>query len=166
MLVAHVHDEAHVVLDEEDPDAPLVGESPHELGELGALRFAEAGGRLVEQEDRRLRGHRPGDPDQPPPPEGQVRDPPVEVVLERRTRGCRDGRRVKGGSAGHTRPVSSRGSSRRASDAVRRFSSTVRSSKSSSDWNERDSPGTRSAVGRQPPDTAVVEARRLPTTDG
>src|SRR3954469_7870467 len=35
--VADVHDEPHVVLDQEDPDAPLVGQAPHQRGQLGAL---------------------------------------------------------------------------------------------------------------------------------
>ena len=44
-----------------------------------------------------------------------------------------------GGSAGHTSPVSPESQSRW-SDAVRRFSNTVRSSNSSSDWNDLDTP--------------------------
>src|SRR3954447_14912536 len=45
--VAHVHHEAHVVLDQEDTDAPLVGQSADEPGELQALGVSKSGGGFV-----------------------------------------------------------------------------------------------------------------------
>ena len=60
------------MLDEEDAHPPLVGEPADELGELAALVLVEAGGRLVEQQDRRAGGDRPGDADEPAAAVGQL----------------------------------------------------------------------------------------------
>ena len=81
-LVAHVHDEVHVVLDEEDGHAPVVGEAAHEVGQLGALGVAEAGRRLVQQQHARLGGDGVGDGQQPTLAVGEVLDGPPEVVLD------------------------------------------------------------------------------------
>ena len=60
------HHEAHVVLDEQHGDAPLVGEPAHEVRQLGGLDVAEAGGGLVEQQHDRLGRDGPGDGQQAP----------------------------------------------------------------------------------------------------
>ena len=56
-VVARAHDEAHVVLDEQDRE-PGAGELDEQLGELGGLGLVETGRRLVEQHDARLGGQR------------------------------------------------------------------------------------------------------------
>ena len=43
--------QADIVLDEQDRDAPLLGETNDEVAELGGFALIEAGGRLVEQQN-------------------------------------------------------------------------------------------------------------------
>ena len=135
--------------------APVVGQAPDEVGELGRLGVAEAGRRLVEQQHARLGGDGPGDGQQAAlavrevlhdaqrgrPGSGTRGSPP----RPRRAAADRPGRRGRGGTSQRSR----------GSDAARRLSSTVESSNSSSDWNERDSPA-RDALGRR----HAVERRR------
>ena len=59
--------------------APVVGQPPHEVGELGGLGVAETGRRLVEQQHAGLGGDGPGD--------GQQAALAVGEVLHRRGRG-------------------------------------------------------------------------------
>src|ERR1700694_3549526 len=54
------HDDLHVVLDHEDREA-LLAQPLHELHQLGLLLRRESGRRLVEQQQLRVRGQRPGD---------------------------------------------------------------------------------------------------------
>jgi len=57
---AEVHDEAHVVLDQQDGHA-FVGQRAHEARELGGLGVVEAGRGLVEDQQRRLQREGAGD---------------------------------------------------------------------------------------------------------
>ena len=60
-VLGDAHDHLHVVLDEQDRQLALVAQPAHELGEpLGLLRV-HAGGRLVEQQQLRVRRERAGD---------------------------------------------------------------------------------------------------------
>ena len=81
-LVAHAHHEVHVVLDDEDRHAPVVGQPADDPGQLDALDRAQAGRRLVEQQHARMHRHRPGDRQQPPLAVRQVADLAVEVLVE------------------------------------------------------------------------------------
>ena len=75
-MVGHAHDEGHVVLDEEDRELELVADPAHELAELADLLVVQAAGRLVEQEQSRLRDERACelDPLLDPVREGRRRD--------------------------------------------------------------------------------------------
>ena len=59
-LVAQPHHEPHVVLDEHHRQVVGVAELAHERHQLVDLAVGEAGGRLVEQQQRRARRPRPG----------------------------------------------------------------------------------------------------------
>ena len=67
---ADPHHELHVVLDEQDAHAAL-GQLAEQVAELLALRVAQPRGRLVEQEEARPRGQRPGQLEQAGLPGGQ-----------------------------------------------------------------------------------------------
>ena len=69
--VADAHDDVHVVLDEEHGDAG-VADPADEVHELDALGRVHAGRGLVEEEQLRLRGERPGDFEPPLVPVGEV----------------------------------------------------------------------------------------------
>ena len=81
-VVAHAHHEVHVVLDEQDGDAPVVGEAADEVRQLGGLGVAEPGGGLVEEQHAGLRGDGAGDGEQPPLAVGEVLDLAQQVGLE------------------------------------------------------------------------------------
>ena len=55
------HDHAHLVLDEQDGDSQLVAQPMDEVGHGLGLARIHAGGRLVEEQQVRLAGERPGD---------------------------------------------------------------------------------------------------------
>ena len=140
-----------VVLDEQHAHVALVGEPPDEARQLRALVLVEAGGRLVEQHDRR------------------ARTPPSCAMPTSR-------RRPYGSSSGVSSRCGSSSNSRTAATAVdgrswrpgqnrsvthdsrdvptslpaRMFSSTLTSSNSSSDWNERRSPSRARWVAFRP----------------
>ena len=59
--VGNVHDEIHVVLDEQDGHVELVADAADELGELVRLLRVHAGSRLVEHQELRMRRQRAGD---------------------------------------------------------------------------------------------------------
>src|SRR5579872_7140709 len=59
--VADLHDDAHIMLDEEDRDPLLVADLAQEPGELGRFPGVEAGRRLIEAEKHRPGRERPGD---------------------------------------------------------------------------------------------------------
>ena len=59
-----------------------IGEPSDEIAELARLVVVEAGRRLVEQQDRRRRRDRAGDPDETASTVGQLAREAVEVVLE------------------------------------------------------------------------------------
>ena len=59
--VGDAHDHAHLVLDEQDGDAQVVAQPADEARHLGGLGGVHARGRLVEQQQPRLRGERPRD---------------------------------------------------------------------------------------------------------
>ena len=167
------------MLDEQHAHVALVGEPPDEARQLGALVLVETGGRLVEHHDRRARRHGPGDADQPAPAVRELLGRLVEVRLElelaapRRPRS--DGRSWW---PGQKRSVTHDSREARRSLPARMFSSTLTSSNSSSDWNERRSPSRArwvafsrsmrrpsseidpSAAGTKPGDR--VDERRLP----
>ena len=88
--VAHAHDEAHVVLDEQHGvalDRGCVRIRPPSVSLLGRV---EAGGRLVEQQQLRLGRHRPGDLEPALVAVGQVAGGVVGAVARcRRTRAAR-----------------------------------------------------------------------------
>ena len=145
-VIAGAHDEVHVVLDEEDGDAPVVGESAHQAGELGRLVVAEPGRRLVEEQHAGLGGQGPGDGEKPALAIGQILHLAEQVVLQlelpdggddrvRERRGLRSRPDRSGsptGLSGPRRPAGCR--------------APVASSKSSNVWNERLTPALALAV--------------------
>ena len=80
--VADPHHEVHVVLDDQDRHAPLVGQAANHAGQFDALDRAEASRRLVEEEHAGVHRHRPGDGQEPSFPIGQVLDIAMEVLIE------------------------------------------------------------------------------------
>ena len=60
-VVGDPHDDAHVVLDQQHRDAVLVADEAQQLVQLGGFARVEAGGRLVEAEQRRVGAHGAGD---------------------------------------------------------------------------------------------------------
>jgi hypothetical protein len=60
-VVGDVHHEVHVVLDDEDREVELVAEVADEHAEVSDLLVVQASGRLVEQEQARLRDERAGE---------------------------------------------------------------------------------------------------------
>src|SRR4029078_5252697 len=61
--VGDPHHELHVVLDEQDRETELIAQSPNGVAELVDLGMRQSRRRLVEQQQARLRGHRPSDLD-------------------------------------------------------------------------------------------------------
>ena len=59
--LADAHDDAHLVLDEQDGDAQVVAEPSDETGHLVGLGRVHAGGRLVEQQEAWAGAQGPGD---------------------------------------------------------------------------------------------------------
>src|SRR5206468_2601334 len=51
----------HVVVDEQDAHSVVIADRPHDGRELGHLGLGQAGGRLVEEQEARLRGERARD---------------------------------------------------------------------------------------------------------
>ena len=139
--VAGRHHEADVVLDEEHAHVALVGEPPDEAGELGALVLVEPGGGLVQHHHRRPGRHRSGDADEPAPAVRAAPRASRRGAARARTRAPRR-RRSDGRSwrPGQKRSVTHDSREARWSLPARMFSSTLMSSNSSSDWNERRSP--------------------------
>ena len=80
--VADAHHEVHVVLDDEDRHAPVVGEPADDPRQLDALDRAQPGRRLVEQEHARMHCDRAGDRQQTSLAVRQVADLTVEVLVE------------------------------------------------------------------------------------
>ena len=70
--VADVHDQRHVVVDQEHAGAVLVAHRSHDGGEAGHLGLRQAGGRLVHQHEARLGRERARDA-----------EPPLVAVRER-----------------------------------------------------------------------------------
>src|SRR5205809_8029437 len=64
-VVADLHDQRHVVLDQEDAGPPPGDDLPEDLTESLRLRAVEAGGRLVEEENLEVPGDGPGQLDEP-----------------------------------------------------------------------------------------------------
>ena len=87
--IAGRHDEPDVVLDEQHTHGAVVGEAADQRRQLLALGLVEAGGRLVEHDDRRARRHRAGDADEPPAPVRQRVGKLVRGAARGRTRGSR-----------------------------------------------------------------------------
>ena len=81
-LIAHTEHHRHVVLDEENGHAPLVGELAHEARELGGLVLTESGGGLVEQQHRWLGRDGACERDEPALPERQLLGTAIEVLFE------------------------------------------------------------------------------------
>jgi hypothetical protein len=79
------HHDLHVVLDQEDRQAEVVAELAHEVGELVGLLRVHAGGRLVEQQQRRVRRQRAGDLDAALVAVGEVARELVELSGSRPT---------------------------------------------------------------------------------
>jgi hypothetical protein len=63
--VADVHDESHVVVDQQDSGLVVVAHGADDGREVGHLRLGEPGGGLVQQQEPRLRGERPRDAELP-----------------------------------------------------------------------------------------------------
>ena len=59
-VLGDAHDDAHVVLDEQNGDAQLIAQPANELGRLRGLARVHARGRLVEQEQLGFTGQRAG----------------------------------------------------------------------------------------------------------
>jgi hypothetical protein len=118
------------MLNEKDPDAPALGEPPHQFCQLERLIFVEPCGRLVQKENGRLGGDRTRDSDEPAPAIRQLVGARVEVA---------------GAACGSVRLRAAMRFVKYAprscgSDAARRLSRTEMSSNSSSDWKERAIP--------------------------
>ena len=84
-VLGDAHDDLHVVLDQHDRDAALVAQLAHERGELIGLLRVHAGRRLVEQQQLRVRGQRPGDLHPPLIAVGEVDREAVVRALRRPT---------------------------------------------------------------------------------
>ena len=65
-----------------------VGEASDEVAELAGLAVVEPGGGLVEQQHRRCRRDRPGDPDETPPAVGKLARAGGRGRARARTRGA------------------------------------------------------------------------------
>src|SRR5439155_4935004 len=63
--VADIHDQRNVVVDEEHTGLDLVAYRPDDLGEFRHLVLVQTGGRLVHQDEARLRGESARDPELP-----------------------------------------------------------------------------------------------------
>ena len=130
------------------------------------LDLAEAGGRLVEQQDARLRRDRARDREQPPLAVGEVLDDAVEVVLEMELLDRADDlgrqRRVdRPDEVARRRSRSPAGRSPRAGS-----SNTVESSNSSSDWNERPDAGARRASPATSREMSSPSSSSVPSASG
>ena len=86
--VADLHDQRHVVVDQQHAGAVLVAHRADDRGELGHLRLREAGGRLVHQDEARLGRERARDA-----------EPPLVAVRERRRRARPRTRRARARSS-------------------------------------------------------------------
>ena len=94
-LIAHTEHHRHVVLDEENGHAPLVGELAHEVRELGGLVLTESGGGFVEQQHRWLGRDGACERDEPALPERQLLGTAVEVLFETELADDRGGGRAE-----------------------------------------------------------------------
>ena len=88
MRSRQLHDHAHVVLDHEQADAEGVPDRGERADQLVGLALVEPGGGLVEQEEERAGGERPGDREPPLLAVRQARRPPPgRAARGRRARG-------------------------------------------------------------------------------
>ncbi len=60
-VIRNAHDDAHVVLDEQDPDLLLLANPEQQMVELGGFTRIETGGGLVEAKQRGTGAQRAGD---------------------------------------------------------------------------------------------------------
>ena len=161
-LVGDIHDQRHVVLDDQARDA-AVADLQDQLGQLLGLVDVQPGGRLVEQQQGRLGGQGPGELDQPLAAEGQVR---------RRSRGRgTPGRGPRGSPAALACGLAGPRARSGAGSACRRgspsasagcrptmtFSRTVMCGKSFVVWNVRAMPSAAMAWGFQRGDPLAAE---------
>ena len=63
--IADLHDQRHVVVDQEDAGLVLAPDRAHHRREVGHLRLRQPGGGLVEQQEPRLGRESPGDSEPP-----------------------------------------------------------------------------------------------------
>ena len=138
--VADRGDQGDVVLDHQHRQAALASQPDHDVAEVARLRVAEAGGRFVQQQHGGSGGDGAGDGDQAPAAERQLIRVVVQVTFEaeRLDRAPTRPRAPSGAGAGRGR--SRTPTDERSSLAANRFSSTVMSSNSSTDWNDRPTP--------------------------
>ena len=129
-------------------EVELVADRADELAELVDLGVGETGGRLVEQQQPRLRRERAGDLDALERAVRQADGGPVGEVRERR--GVR-------GSRSASRAPRSRRTGRASARRPCTFSSTVSAGNSARFWNVRAMPTLGDAVRRQREQVVAVE---------
>ena len=61
--LAEAHDQPHVVVDDQQAEAAIAGQFGEDRQQLGGLHLVHPGGGLVEQQESRIGGQRPGDLD-------------------------------------------------------------------------------------------------------
>ena len=88
--IADVHDQRHVVIDQQHTGAVVVAHGAHHCRELGYLRLGQPGRRLVHQHERRLRRERTRHSEPPLVP--VRRAPPPEHRRSARARAARESR--------------------------------------------------------------------------
>ena len=128
--VADVHDQRHVVVDQQDARVVVVPHRADDGGELGNLGLGQPGGRLVHEHEERLHRERPGDPE---PALVAVRERSGRHELVRaRGRGRRGARRPSAGPRRGLWPTPSA--------ATSMFSRTVSERNAWLCWNVRARP--------------------------
>ena len=149
--VADVHDERHVVVDQQHAGLVVVADRAHDRGELGHLRLGQPGRRLVHEHERRLGGERAGDA-----------EPPLVAVRQRARR--RLGQRRQAEQLEQLvarRRRASRGPAPTPSAATSTFSRTESSRNERLCWNVRASPARARRCALQPV-TRALPSSTLP----
>ncbi len=137
--VADVHDQRHVVIDEEHARVVVVAHRAHDLGERRHLRLGKACRRLVHEDEARLGGQRARDA-----------QPALVAVRQRAGRGVGvRGRAAASRGAPSARLRASRGPAPTPSAATSTFSRTESPRNDRLCWKVRESPARPRRSGRQ-----------------
>src|SRR6266404_3063756 len=81
-VVGDLHDHPHVVLDEQEGEVALLDEAPQQGHQAPGLALGHARGRLVQEQQRGIRGERPGQLEAPLLAVGQVAGQLVRLVAQ------------------------------------------------------------------------------------